>query len=321
MAVVGHPSIRVAGKYPSIGAWRMTCTTPKSSRTRPRRSASIPSSPRAAPRRSPTSGSSGIPCSARRPDRSRSSTTRSETRSRGWPRSCTTRWGSASRRPRSGRCSALLVYRVEHDSPINVLINPELEWSGKEKEWMEEGCLSLPRVHVEVERPIHVRVQGAGRCRRADHDRGVRARGAGHPARDGPPRRRPDRRPRPARPAQGGHARPARSGRGRRVAARAHRLPRHLGFAARVLERLAETPHRPVLVVTRPDRPAGRGRKLTAPPVADVARALGLDLDQPEDVNAPEAVARIAEAAPDVVIVCAFGAIIEGAAAQRVRAA
>jgi methionyl-tRNA formyltransferase len=82
-------------------------------------------------------------------------------------------------------------------------------------------------------------------------------------------------------------------------------------FAARVLERLAETPHRPVLVVTRPDRPAGRGRKLTAPPVADVARALGLDLFQPEDVNAPEALARIAEAAPDVVIVCAFGAILK----------
>jgi peptide deformylase len=58
-----------------------------------------------------------------------------------------------------GALRRLLVYRVEHDSPINVLINPELEWSGKEKEWMEEGCLSLPRVHVEVERPIHVRVR------------------------------------------------------------------------------------------------------------------------------------------------------------------
>src|SRR6185369_14959419 len=44
---------------------------------------------------------------------------------------------------------------------------------------------------------------------------------------------------------------------------------------------------------------------------ADVARALGLDLFQPEDVNAPEAVARIGEAAPDVVIVCAFGAILK----------
>ncbi|MEA2249066.1 MAG: methionyl-tRNA formyltransferase [Solirubrobacteraceae bacterium] len=81
-------------------------------------------------------------------------------------------------------------------------------------------------------------------------------------------------------------------------------------FAAGVLGRLAETPHRPVLAVTRPDRPAGRGRRLSAPPVADTARALGIDLDQPEDVNAPEARARIAAAAPDVVLVCAFGALL-----------
>jgi methionyl-tRNA formyltransferase len=82
------------------------------------------------------------------------------------------------------------------------------------------------------------------------------------------------------------------------------------GFAASVLERLAGTPHRPVLVVTRPDRPAGRGRKLTPPPVADLARRLGIDLDQPEDVNGREAVARIAAADPEVVIVCAFGALL-----------
>jgi methionyl-tRNA formyltransferase len=82
------------------------------------------------------------------------------------------------------------------------------------------------------------------------------------------------------------------------------------GFAASVLERLAGTPHRPVLVVTRPDRPAGRGRKLTPPPVADLARRLGIDLEQPEDVNGPDAVARIAAADPEVVIVCAFGALL-----------
>jgi methionyl-tRNA formyltransferase len=82
------------------------------------------------------------------------------------------------------------------------------------------------------------------------------------------------------------------------------------GFAASILERLAEGPHRPVLVVTRPDRPAGRGRRLASPPVADTARALGIDLDQPEDVNGPEARARIAAAEPVVVIVCAFGALL-----------
>jgi peptide deformylase len=53
----------------------------------------------------------------------------------------------------------VLVYRVEHDSPVNALVNPVLEWSGKEKEVLEEGCLSLPGVNVDVERPIHVRVR------------------------------------------------------------------------------------------------------------------------------------------------------------------
>ena len=53
----------------------------------------------------------------------------------------------------------VLVYRVEHDSPVNALVNPVLEWSGKQKEVLEEGCLSLPGVNVDVERPIHVRVR------------------------------------------------------------------------------------------------------------------------------------------------------------------
>jgi peptide deformylase len=53
----------------------------------------------------------------------------------------------------------LLVYRVEQDSPVNALINPELVWTSKDSEIMEEGCLSLPQVHVDVERPIHVRVR------------------------------------------------------------------------------------------------------------------------------------------------------------------
>jgi peptide deformylase len=58
-----------------------------------------------------------------------------------------------------GTLHRVLVYRVEHTSPVNALINPELEWSGKEKEWMEEGCLSLPGVHVDVERPVNVSVR------------------------------------------------------------------------------------------------------------------------------------------------------------------
>ncbi|MGI8621886.1 MAG: peptide deformylase [Solirubrobacteraceae bacterium] len=53
-----------------------------------------------------------------------------------------------------------LVYRVEPDAAIAVLVNPVIEWRSQEEEIAEEGCLSLPGVHVEVERPVHVRVQG-----------------------------------------------------------------------------------------------------------------------------------------------------------------
>ncbi|HZN87488.1 MAG TPA: methionyl-tRNA formyltransferase [Thermoleophilaceae bacterium] len=82
------------------------------------------------------------------------------------------------------------------------------------------------------------------------------------------------------------------------------------GFAATVLDRLASSPHRPVLVVTRPDRPRGRGRKLSPPPVAETAGLLGVELLQPENVNDEAAGARIAQAEPEAVIICAFGALI-----------
>ena len=81
-------------------------------------------------------------------------------------------------------------------------------------------------------------------------------------------------------------------------------------FAAAVLERLADSPHRPALVVTRPDRPKGRGQRVQAPPVADLARSLDLPLAQPNDVNEQSARAQIAAASPDVVVVCAFGVLI-----------
>jgi peptide deformylase len=54
----------------------------------------------------------------------------------------------------------LLVYRVEQDSPVIALVNPEIEWRGDDLETAEEGCLSLPAVLVDVERPVHVRVKG-----------------------------------------------------------------------------------------------------------------------------------------------------------------
>ncbi|MGB9184172.1 MAG: peptide deformylase [Solirubrobacteraceae bacterium] len=53
----------------------------------------------------------------------------------------------------------VLVYRVQQQSPVAALVNPEIEWTGNEEEILEEGCLSLPEVHVDVERPVHIRVR------------------------------------------------------------------------------------------------------------------------------------------------------------------
>ena len=53
----------------------------------------------------------------------------------------------------------VLVYRVQQEAPANALVNPEIEWRGEDEEAAEEGCLSLPAVLVDVERPIHVRVR------------------------------------------------------------------------------------------------------------------------------------------------------------------
>jgi methionyl-tRNA formyltransferase len=82
-------------------------------------------------------------------------------------------------------------------------------------------------------------------------------------------------------------------------------------FAAAVLKRLAATEHRPALVVTRPDRPAGRGRRMTPPPVATLARELDLELIQPDTVNSDEIRDAIAATGADVGVVCAFGALIK----------
>lgn len=81
-------------------------------------------------------------------------------------------------------------------------------------------------------------------------------------------------------------------------------------FAADVLRNLVAAGRAPSLIITRPDRPAGRGRKLTAPPVADAAAELGLPLLQPERLD-DDVVTRVAAVEPDALIVCAYGAIVK----------
>jgi len=61
--------------------------------------------------------------------------------------------------PQVGISHRLLVYRVAPDSPPLALVNPEITWSSRDEEIQEEGCLSIPLVHVEVERPIVILVR------------------------------------------------------------------------------------------------------------------------------------------------------------------
>jgi methionyl-tRNA formyltransferase len=82
-------------------------------------------------------------------------------------------------------------------------------------------------------------------------------------------------------------------------------------FAATVLRRLADSPYRPALVVTPPDRRQGRGRKLSPPPSAFAAKDLGLALHQTQSVSQPESREAISGAEIDIGMVCAFGQLIK----------
>ncbi|MBP7588495.1 MAG: methionyl-tRNA formyltransferase [Thermoanaerobaculia bacterium] len=78
-------------------------------------------------------------------------------------------------------------------------------------------------------------------------------------------------------------------------------------FAVPALRALAASEFRPVLVVSQPSRPAKRGQRMTEPPVVVAARDLGIPFAQVEKVRDPAFLARLAELAPGVAVVVAFG--------------
>lgn len=80
------------------------------------------------------------------------------------------------------------------------------------------------------------------------------------------------------------------------------------------LEALLASSHTLAAVLTRPDAPAGRGRRMAASPVAQRARQAGIELLQPERPSDPDFLARLGEIAPDCCPVTAYGALIPGAA-------
>lgn len=83
-------------------------------------------------------------------------------------------------------------------------------------------------------------------------------------------------------------------------------------FALPSLEALASSSHEVALVITQPDRPKGRGKKLVAPPVKVLARKLGLEVAQPPSVSSSGGRQLIAASAADAGVVCAYGEIISG---------
>ena len=81
-------------------------------------------------------------------------------------------------------------------------------------------------------------------------------------------------------------------------------------FALPALSRLIESEHEIVGVYTQPDRPSGRGRKLTPPPVKTLALAHGLDVRQPKSISKPDVVEDLRRLAPDVGVIAAYGQIL-----------
>jgi methionyl-tRNA formyltransferase len=81
-------------------------------------------------------------------------------------------------------------------------------------------------------------------------------------------------------------------------------------FAVPSLKALHANGHRISLVVTQPDRPKGRGRKLSPPPVKTAASALGLDVIQPESLRTSDFESRVIRYKPHFLVVVAFGKIL-----------
>lgn len=81
-------------------------------------------------------------------------------------------------------------------------------------------------------------------------------------------------------------------------------------FAVPTLEALLAAGHDVALVLSQPDKPAGRGRQLAPPPIATLARARGLPLLQPRGLRNPETQQRLAAVAPEVIVVAAYARLL-----------
>ena len=215
--------------------------------------------------------------------------------------------------PQVGIAHRVLVYRVEPDSPIVALVNPEIEWSSRDEEISEEGCLSLPMIHVDVERPVAVLVNA-----RDEHGAEIVIEATGLEARviqheidhlDGILIL--DRTSREQRKAAMRALREAEQARAAQRSRDADRLPRHLGLRGGGPRPARDEPA-PAAARRHPPRPArraaGAGSRRRRWPTR---RARWTSRCWRRRTSTPRTRASaIAAAAPDAVVVCAFGALI-----------
>lgn len=180
--------------------------------------------------------------------------------------------------------------------PLTVLVNPTITDESKQTDWMEEGCLSIPGVEVPVERALQVNVlaedlDGKRIKIRAkdffarilqheiDHINGVLMTDRAFPE--------------------------LAQLKGKRVVFLG--TPEH---AVPYLTALASTEMEVVGVITETDKPAGRNRVMTPPPVKQQAELLGLPVYQPKTLKSVKARKLFKKLKPDIAIVVAYGKII-----------
>ncbi|MCK4309264.1 MAG: methionyl-tRNA formyltransferase, partial [Candidatus Atribacteria bacterium] len=81
-------------------------------------------------------------------------------------------------------------------------------------------------------------------------------------------------------------------------------------FGVPVLEKLIDCKENIVEVITQPDRPRGRGRKILPSPIKKIALSRGITVFQPENINEEESIKKVKEFNPDIILVVAYGQIL-----------
>jgi methionyl-tRNA formyltransferase len=173
--------------------------------------------------------------------------------------------------------------------PLTILVNPKITWKSKEIEFGEEGCMSLPDIELPINRhkEVHViandisgkkiKIRAKGYFARVlqheiDHLDGILITDVSN--------------------------------------IKVNRIV-FMGtpeFSATILSRLIRSPYKPYLVITEPDRPSGRGKKIENSPVKILSEQERIEIWQPNKIS--EIKHQLIELNPDLIIVAAYGQIL-----------